>query len=279
MLRCGAVLGRDDGADMALTATKGSEAGSQDQAGYAPAASTIVIAREDLSIPGSDWQPADGVPDAVEQRFFDLIQNNRPDVVVLDLAKTLGKGIEAIRKIREHSGVPILAVCGGEDVNIRDYRIAGAAECLIAPIDIAQLNATIQHIVRLTRPVATPRPRPISAFSFAGAVYRPGLNQLSGSAGANVELTTSENDLLQHLVKKPWGVCSRADIADVVYGKHRPVSDRAVDVLVNRLRKKLSMACGVDGETLIRTEFRRGYKFIADVATAMADLPVEKAAP
>lgn len=265
------------GVRMSLTAVKGSEPASQHEADGA--ASTIMIAREDLSIPGSDWQNADGAPDAIERRFFDLIQNSRPDVVVLDLARTLGKGIEAIRKIREQSGVPILAVCAGDDVHIHDYRVAGAAECLIAPIDIAQLNATIQHIVRVTKPVGTVRQRTVTAFAFAGASYRPGQNMLSGPAGENIELTTSENDVLLHLIKKPWGVCSRNDIAEVVYGKHRPVSDRAIDVLINRLRKKIAAACGESAETLIKTEFRRGYKFTADVTSAAGDKPVGKAAP
>src|ERR1700735_1022252 len=84
----------------------------------APVASTIVIVREDLSLPGSDRQDGDGSPEAIERRFFDLLQDKRPDVVVLDLARTQGGGIEAIRKIRERNGVPILAVCGGDDPHV-----------------------------------------------------------------------------------------------------------------------------------------------------------------
>jgi DNA-binding response OmpR family regulator len=232
-------------------------------------ASTIVIAREDLSIPGSE-QDKDGPPKdnvETERRFFELLRDNRPDVVVLDLGLTGGKGVEAIRKIREQSGVPILAVCASQDPLAADYRVAGAAECLLAPIDIAQLNSTIQNIIRLTKSASAARQRRPDALSFAGVTYRPDQNALRGPNGANVRLTTSENDLLAHFLARSWTVCTRAEIADVVYGQHRPVSDRAVDVLVNRLRKKLVSACGPSADNLVKTEFRRGYILVADVST------------
>lgn len=247
----------------------------------APVASTIVIAREDLSIPGSEQSAADAPEDVREEHFFELIHNNRPDVIVLDLARTQGRGIEAIRKIREQSGVPILAVCASDDPRVNDYRVAGAAESLLAPIDITQLNTTIQHIVRLTRSApAAVRQRPTAAaFSFAGATYHVGQSTLSGPLESNIRLTTSENDLLAQLLKRPWAVCTRAEIANVVYGQHKPVSDRAIDVLVNRLRKKLVSACGPSAGNLIKTEFRRGYKFVIDVTTISGDPRIEGALP
>ena len=245
-----------------------------------PVASTILIAREDLSIPGSEQSAAGTKEDASEEHFFELIHNNRPDVIVLDLARTQGRGIEAIRKIREQSGVPILAVCASDDPRVNDYRIAGAAESLLAPIDIAQLNTTIQHIVRLTRSAPAVRQRPTAAaFSFAGATYHVGQSTLSGPLESNIRLTTSENDLLGQLLKRPWAVCTRAEIANVVYGQHKPVSDRAIDVLVNRLRKKLVSACGPSAGNLIKTEFRRGYKFVIDVTTISGESRIEGALP
>jgi DNA-binding response OmpR family regulator len=242
----------------------------------AAVASTIVIAREDLSIPGSERQGDETSPDEAERHFFDLLRDNRPDVIVLDLGRTQGRGIEAIRKIREQSGVPILAVCASDDPRVHDYRIAGAAECLLAPIDITQLNSTLQHIIRLTRSAPVTRQRAVAAFSFAGATYRPGQDTLSGPADRNVRLTTSESDLLTQLLNRPWAVCTRAEIVDVVYGKHPPGSDRAIDVLVNRLRKKLASACGPSAENLIKTEFRRGYKLVVDVTTMATEAAVEE---
>ena len=50
------------------------------------------------------------------------------------------------------------------------------------------------------------------------------------------------------------------------------MGDRAIDVVVNRLRKKLALAGGIGAEQLIRTEFRHGYLLVADVV-ALPDEP------
>jgi DNA-binding response OmpR family regulator len=244
-----------------------------------PMASTIVIAREDFSIPGSESGSRGPASESaeLERRFFELLRENRPDVVVLDLTTTAGKGVEAIRKIREQSGVPILVVCAADNPNSADYRIAGSAECLFAPVDIGQLNSTIQNIIRLTKSSPAPRRRSQDAYSFAGVTYRPDQNALRGPNGLRVKLTTSENDLLSHFLTRSWTVCSRAEIANVVYGEHRPVNDRAIDVLVNRLRKKLVSACGENAENLVKTEFRRGYMLVAEVSTVMLQGALEEA--
>ena len=64
----------------------------------------------------------------------------------------------------------------------------------------------------------------------------------------------------------PWMLCTRSEIADLLYGPGHSVGDRAIDVVVTRLRKKLVLAAGIDAEQLVKTEFRRGYLFVADVA-------------
>src|SRR5438045_3978095 len=101
-------------------------------------ASTIVVAREDLSIPGAADAGNGGAPGAaeIETRFFNVVRQHNPDVVVLDLTASQGDGIAAIVKIRRRSGVPILVVCCPDDPQMREYCLAGAAECMQAPVDI-----------------------------------------------------------------------------------------------------------------------------------------------
>jgi DNA-binding response OmpR family regulator len=84
----------------------------------------------------------------------------------------------------------------------------------------------------------------------------------------DAKLTTAENNLLNHLMQRPGIVCSRLEIAEVLYGPYRPTSDRAIDVVVNRLRKKLCAVRGSAAENLIKTEFRLGYIFVGEVAAA-----------
>lgn len=240
-------------------------------------ATTILFAREDLSIPGDAEVRISGPDrsDSIQAHFFDLISRNSPDVIVLDFSRAAGAGTDTILTVRRRTDVPILVVCSPEQPQIENYRIAGAADCIAAPVDIVSLNQTIQRIVRVRgrgRPVASRAP---DNFRFAGVSFYPGRNLLMGPAGNNIDLTTSEARLLTHFVSRPWTLCTRSEIGELLYGREHSVGDRAIDVVVNRLRKKLVLAGGIDAEQLIKTEFRHGYLLAAEVAT----LPHEASLP
>ena len=229
-------------------------------------ASTIVVAREDLSIPGA--ADAAGAADH-ETRFFNVVRQHNPDVVVLDLTASQGNGTAAILKIRRRASVPIVVVCGANDPLMRDYCLAGAAECMQAPVDIMQLNQTVQQIIQLSknsRELVIADQNPTQPVCFSGLTLHPHENLLIGADGATTKLTTSENRVLVHFVSNPWALCTRDALAEALYGSHRPNSDRAVDVIVTRLRKKIGSLGGPAAQRLIKTEFRRGYVFVAEVS-------------
>ncbi len=245
-------------------------------------ASTIVVAREDLSIPGSadaDNGAACSATD-LETRFFNVVRQYNPDVVVLELTGSHDNGISTILKVRRGTSVPILVVCGANDPMMREYCLAGAAECIQAPIDIMQLNVIVQKIIRLSnvsRPVLAAEPNHTLPFNFSGMTLHPHENLLIGEDGARIKLTTSENRVLLHFVSNPWILCTRDALAGALYGPHRPNSDRAVDVIVTRLRKKMASLGGAAAQNLIKTEFRHGYMFVAEVSIAarIADRPAD----
>ncbi len=231
-------------------------------------ASTIVIVRSDFSIAGAEQGPR-GSPSGHdgERQFFDLIRESHPDVVVFDLRATVGEGLDAIVKVRKRSGIPILVICDADDPSMREYRLAGATECLPAPIDIGLLNRMIQDIIRMTNSGGpADAPSASEAVAVAGMTFRPYENRLSAN-GSSIRLTTSENRLLCHLVSRPRTVCSRDEISEILYGRHRPSSERAIDILVTRLRKKLAELRGSAAQNLIKTEFRQGYMFVGAVSS------------
>ncbi|HTZ37036.1 MAG TPA: winged helix-turn-helix domain-containing protein [Stellaceae bacterium] len=231
-----------------------------------PAATTIVVAREDFSIPGGD-NPEAGEPLALESRFFSLLRESKPDVVVLDLrsANGDGSGVGMILKIRRQSTVPILVVCGQDAQSVQDYRFAGAAECIAGPVDVVAFNEVLQQIVRINGQANVPSTREAETIKFSGGTFRPHQNLLLGPDGKSVHLTTAESLLLSHFVANAWEIQSRTALAEALYGKHRPATDRAIDVVVNRLRTKLR-SVGEAAQHLIKTEFRRGYRFVSDTA-------------
>jgi DNA-binding response OmpR family regulator len=233
-----------------------------------PTATTIVIAREDFSIPGGEEIDVESPPEpaALENRFFSLLRDSKPDVVVLDLSRANGSGVGMILKIRRQSSVPILVVCAKDQAKVQDYRIAGAAECIATPVDVVALNEVLQQIVRVNAQATVAEPaREAEVLSFAGVAFRPHQNLLCGGNGLKTRLTTAESRLLSHFVANPWEIQTRVALAEALYGKHRPATDRAIDVVVNRLRTKLR-SIGEATEHLIKTEFRRGYRFVSDAS-------------
>jgi DNA-binding response OmpR family regulator len=228
-----------------------------------------LIAREDFSIPDGEAGTKREVkrPAEVENQFFALVRERRPDVVVLDLRNATMDGTVAIRKIRQRCDVAIVVIRDERDQREQDYRIAGAVECLPAPVDIIVLNAVVQKIMRINGSRTNRLALQADTFEVDGMIFQPRQNILSAN-GASVQLTTAENHLLLHFVSRPWTVCRRAEIAEILYDKNRPASDRAIDVVVTRLRKKLTALRGLVAENLIKTEFRTGYMFVGDVSKA-----------
>ena len=233
-------------------------------------AATIVFARDDLSIPGSKEmtrREAGRVADA-ESNFFNLLRNSNPDVIVLDLSRNPASGVTTILKIRQQNSTPILVVCDLDHPSTREFRIAGAAECIPTPIDILDLNLALQKIIKITRPNGRRQSDSPDAFTFAGFAFYPHRNLLAVANGATLGLTTSESRLLAHFVSHPWQLCLRSEITGVLYGSDRTAGDRAIDVVVNRLRHKLVTLRGAAAHGLIKTEFRRGYIWVSAVSTA-----------
>jgi DNA-binding response OmpR family regulator len=238
-------------------------------------ASTIIVAREDLSIPGANELRGDqgsAEREHEQTRFFDLLRESKPDVVVLNLTVTEGRGVQTIRKVREQSGLPILVVCATGDPLTSDYRTAGAAECFHPPVDVALLNRSIQNLMggKLAESLVPP---PTEGYRFHGITYRPDRNCLQGASGTLVELTAAENAVLRYLFPRSWSVCSRAEIANFVYSESSPATEKRVGVVVNQLREKLQAAEGETARLLIKTEFRRGYLLAADVVAFPLDVP------
>lgn len=234
-------------------------------------ASTIVVVREDLSIPGGSENDNCRLPNPAENEthFFNVVRDSKPDVILLDATSPLGDGVAAIVKIRQRTSIPILVVCAVDDRLMRDYRLAGATECLSPPVDIVALNQLIQQIIS-TRSQGNGTERPAVAgqkIAFSGITFIPHEDLLVGQDGARMKLTTSESRVLNHLIANPWTVCRRDEIAGTLYGRYLPNSDRAVDVIVTRLRKKMASLVGSSTQRLIKTEFRRGYVFVADAST------------
>src|SRR5580704_1544333 len=113
-----------------------------------PSVATILVAHADFAVPGAH-NGDDRLHNAeeAERKFFELLGRHRLDVIVLDFSRSAVGGIEAILKIRQRSTVPVLVVCAPGEAAVRDYQIAGAADCITAPLDLIALNRALQRII------------------------------------------------------------------------------------------------------------------------------------
>src|SRR5712691_12893930 len=156
-------------------------------------ASTIVVAREDLSIPGAADADGNGAARSaadIEAQFFNVVRQFNPDVVVLDLTGSPSNGTATILKIRRRSGVPILVVCEPSDPLMREYCLAGAAESMQAPVDIMRLNQTVQQIIQLSKNSREAMGAELSQAQpvcFSGLTLYPHENRLTAADGSSVK--------------------------------------------------------------------------------------------
>lgn len=229
-------------------------------------ATTIVMVRDDLSIAKGEEQAGTREP-ADENELFQLVYTKNPDVIVLDCRGAKRNGVIAIERIRARVGTPILVVCDADDPLQRKYRLAGAVDHLVAPFDILAFNALLQDIVRSSKGSGARGFAAAVSYRFNGIHYSPNDNAIQSDTTA-CKLTTLENRLLSFFVQRAQRVCTRREISEALYGPHQPVSDRATDVIVARLRKKLADASGSPGESFLKTEFRLGYVFVGQITSA-----------
>jgi len=235
------------------------------------ATSTVVVAREDLTIPGAveagNLDKDD--PEHIENEFFKTLEESKADAVLLDLTASSGRGVTAIRRIRRRSAVPILVVCHSEDTLAADYRQAGAIACMNPPIDLLQMKEALGQPNGRQRTVAATRVVEAAAegIRFADYVLQPRDNRLIGPEGAEVALSALETRVLQHLAETPGIVWPATAIAEAAEADPAD-ADRSVGPVIARLRQKLAQLGGAAGQHLIKTEDGRGYMLAAKAVPA-----------
>jgi two-component system OmpR family response regulator len=137
----------------------------------------------------------------------------------------------------------------------------GADDYLAKPFNPRELLARVNAVLRRARSVSDmPSKSSGRRLSFEGWTLDTQRRELSNPAGAVVELSTGEYDMLLAFLEAPQRVLSRDQLMDGA--KHRVPTgfDRAIDVQVSRLRRKLEVS--EDSQAMIKTIRGAGYLFI-----------------
>jgi DNA-binding response OmpR family regulator len=192
------------------------------------------------------------------------VQQQAPDLVILDWMLPRLDGLEVARRIRRRSIVPILMLTARSDELDRVLGLeVGADDYLTKPFSIRELLARVRAILRrveLLREAAIDDSPRVAAW---GQLTVDPISRTATVADQPVDLTPKEFDLLYLLAANPGRAFSRDYLMEKVWGYDAAGFDRTVDTHVLRLRKKL----GGPGER-IETVWGIGYKFVPERAGA-----------
>jgi len=194
--------------------------------------------------------------------------NGHYQLVVLDLMLPGEPGLDFARWLRSQSDVPIvmLTAMGEETDRIIGLEL-GADDYVPKPFNPRELLARIRAVLRRAGDSIGPRhdsgARPLR---FAGWTLEPSRRRLLNPDGVEVALTGGEYDLLLALVERANRVLTRDMLLDLLRGRQAGPFDRAIDVAISRLRRKLED----DGRNaqLIKTVRGGGYVLAATVEHA-----------
>ena len=185
------------------------------------------------------------------------------DVVLLDLGLPDEDGLSLIRDLRSRWQGPVIIVSGrGESIERVVGLELGADDYVTKPFDLRELLARIRSVLRRAQPTPA-RTSVHGGFDFEGLRLDVPSRRLVGRDGSDIPLTTGEFDLLQALVQRPHQVLSRDQLMNAVHGRDAGPFDRAIDVQVGRLRRKLVVDPA--NPRLIKSVRGAGYLFAATV--------------
>ncbi|NLA68019.1 MAG: response regulator transcription factor [Gammaproteobacteria bacterium] len=192
------------------------------------------------------------------------LAEGEPDVVLLDLGLPDADGLSLLQQLRARWQGPVIVVSGrGEPVERVVGLELGADDYVAKPFDFRELLARIRSLLRRAAPAVPPAAAPAQRLAFAHLVLDLGARRLTGADGEEIPLTTGEFELLRAFLQRPNEVRTRDELMTALHGREAGPFDRAIDVAVARLRRKVEPDPAAPA--LIRSVRGAGYLFAAEV--------------
>ena len=181
---------------------------------------------------------------------------NSYDAIILDVGLPGMSGIDLCRQIRERGlRVPVLMLTARDAVRDRVAGLdAGADDYLTKPFELEELFARLRALLRRAPELVAP------VFTVADLVVDT-RGQRVERGGRLIPLTTKEYAMCEYLARNAGRVIGRAELCDHVWDANHDPFSNAIEVYINRLRKKID----ADGAVpLIHTRRGAGYVMTAD---------------
>lgn len=208
------------------------------------------------------------VPAGAAPEMWQAMEAGPVDLVLLDIMLPGTDGLTLCRMLRQRNDVPIIFTSAkGSEVDRVVGLEMGADDYLAKPYSTRELVARVRAVLRRGRidGVGGNAGRAVESLKFDGWSVSLSRRELRAPSGAVVDLTGAEFDLLVALLENSQRVIARERLIELTRSRLADSSDRSIDVLVSRLRRKLS---GNGGEAPIVTVRGAGYMCTADVTRA-----------
>jgi two-component system response regulator CpxR len=181
-------------------------------------------------------------------------------LVVLDVMMPVVNGIEALKRIRAQSRMPVLMLTAkGDDMDRILGLELGADDYVPKPCTPRELSARIRAILRRTEAVVGADVP--SVLSLGALTLWPEQRRVAWD-GQPVELTSSEFNLLEVLARNAGRPVGKNDLSEQALGRPLARFDRSIDVHMSSIRHKLGTLA--DGRSCIQTVHRLGYQYIKE---------------
>lgn len=190
------------------------------------------------------------------------------DIAVLDVMMPGEDGLSILRRLSARGGLPVIMLSAiGSDIDRIVGLEMGAEDYLPKPCNPRELLARVRTVLRRHRRQVAEMPEANGKrLRFAGWQVDMGARLLTDPDNVVVTLTDGEFRLLRAFIEHPRRVLSRDQLLDYSAGSESESYDRAIDVQVSRLRRKLERGARTEGaDELVRTIRNEGYMFTAEV--------------
>lgn len=176
------------------------------------------------------------------------------DAVILDVMMPGMDGVEALRRIRRASDVPVIMLTArGDNLDRVSGLEMGADDYVAKPYYPLELVARIRAVLRRRPDLANAtEPAVISRYDIE---LRPRQRRVR-CGETEIELTVSEFNVLEALLRAGEDVISKDDLSLRALGRAREPYDRSLDVHISNLRQKLGARCGAQIETVRGVGYR-----------------------
>ncbi len=182
--------------------------------------------------------------------------NQSFDAIILEVMLPTCHGFDVLQAIRKHSSTPVLFLTGREDDIDRLIGLdLGADDYLLKPCNPDELIARLRAVLRRTSGLPAPHR---ALIEYHGITIDCG-SRLISLHGKILELTNTEFNIVEILIKSPHQAFSKEELTEYALGRKFTAYDRSIDVHISNLRNKLGD--NSDEEPWIKTVRGFGYQF------------------